>query len=210
MEITGSYFQLLQEHAIKNIDNNFTRQIQPDENFPFGDPNLYAMIGALVASVITYLSIPIVLLYREQVWMSTKGRGGCFAPSTSIWMADGSEKTIQAIAVGDQVLGETRWGARVASAVVKLFVHDGSHETLIINNSLVLTPNHPVMIKRFGFLRTWVEARHLRVGNILVGVSGNVRLNTIALSERLATVYNLEVEKTLTYFARGILVHNKS
>jgi len=131
------------------------------------------------------------------------GGGGCFSPDTLILMADGTYKPIVKVVVGDTVLAQDETGARVPNTVTKLFVHTDK-ETRIVNESLVVTPVHPIMTTR-----GWVEAGNLVVGDVMVGIHGTVEIRTIQQGEVLPKVYNLEVEPNHTYFAGGVLVHNK-
>lgn len=181
------------------------------ENYAANSVNENVLVGSIALLAILFI-VGIYIRYinsdePEEPW--TSGPRGCFSPNALVRLANGSEKTIQKIVVGDQVLGVNAWGRRVSNYVTRVFVHDGSHETLLINGSLQATPNHPIAVKYFVFWKKWVEAGSLKVGDLLIGVKGNVRVNSIAPSGTLATVYNLEVETSHTYFANNLLVHNK-
>lgn len=138
----------------------------------------------------------------------TGGGGGCFAPETLVLMADGSSKPINQIALGDRVMGEDEQGNRAVQTVTHLFVHEGSYETLRLNGTLIVTPNHPMRSIRGG-VKNWTEAGALSLGDLLVGLGGPVTLTTEEPAATLPAVYNLEVEPNHTYFAGGYLVHNK-
>lgn len=134
---------------------------------------------------------------------------GCFAEGTNIKMGDGSLKSIENVRAGDIVLAfDSKRKSKMKSKVSKTFYH-APNETLdyylIINNSLRVTPNHPMWIEG-----VWKQAGELKVGDKLLNIDGKiVRVGSIEKIYDRIPVYNLEVDKYHTYFADGILVHNK-
>jgi hypothetical protein len=132
--------------------------------------------------------------------------GSCFAAGTPVTLADGSEKPIEAIAVGDQVLSyDEALGVFAAGTVERTFVHDDTEVLLRVNGVLVTTPNHPFFVNG-----KWTLAGELRSGDVLLGVSGQVeQVTTLETLAGPATTYNLEVGPHHDYFAGGVLVHNK-
>jgi len=86
---------------------------------------------------------------------------GCFVPGTPITLADGTQKPIEAIEVGDEVLTHTGKTEPVTFTMVK------PHSGLIYNvktfgqaSPMRLTEEHPVWTKN-----GWVEAKDLVVGD---------------------------------------------
>lgn len=137
------------------------------------------------------------------------GGGGCFAGDTLVTMADGTVRAIDQVRVGDKVLGQGENGVNSAQTVTHVFVHTGGYTVMRINGSLLATPNHPMRVIRDG-VASWKPAAAIQVGDELVGTAGTVPVNSIAVDEAsVPAVYNLEVEKDHTYFAGGVLVHNK-
>ena len=136
------------------------------------------------------------------------GGGGCFAEDTLITMADGSTKRIDNIAVGDTVLGEDENGNRKPQTVSHLFAHTGAYDVLKVNGMLIVTPNHPLWVIRGG-AGSWITAGELRIGDLLSGTEALVSVTAIEHAGALPTVHNLETMPDHTYFAGGVLVHNK-
>jgi hypothetical protein len=132
------------------------------------------------------------------------GGGGCFSADTLITMADGTLKPIVDVAVGDSVLGTDEAGVTSENTVTETFIHRGDNETLLLNGSIVVTPVHPIKTQR-----GWVTAGELAIGDTLYTQSGSITVSSLVPGPLLASVYNLEVEPAHTYYAGGILVHNK-
>ena len=128
----------------------------------------------------------------------------CFVEGTAIELVDGW-KPIEDIEVGDIVLSyNTETTSFEQKKVTELFVHD-EDKTLIIDDTLECTPNHP-------FFRDdeWIHAKELKVGDEILKLDGKYhKVNKIETSEETKTVYNFEVEDTHCYFAEGYLAHNK-
>ena len=137
------------------------------------------------------------------------GGGGCFAPETLVRMAGGSLKPISEVKVGDWVMSEDESGNRLPNIVTETFVHEGGYDTLVVNGTLVVTPNHPMRASKGGVMG-WYEMGELAVGDSLIlEEAGTVVIESIEEGPVLPAVYNLEVFPTHTYFAGGYLVHNK-
>jgi hypothetical protein len=132
-----------------------------------------------------------------------------------VTLADGSTRAIEQIRVKDSVLAWNEKTKQLESAEVEqTFVHAAIEGTVIVNGTLVATPNHP-----FYAGGRWVRADELKVGDELVALpqtgrgvalgtqSGHV--TSLTTTGSVNTVYNLEVKGVHTYFAGGILVHNK-
>ena len=132
--------------------------------------------------------------------------GGCFLAGTKVNMADGSVKNIEDVKTGDLVASyDETTGHNKVSKIAETFVHDNNTEYLIINNQLKVTPNHPMWING-----EWQRADSARAGDKLRHINGSyVLVDSIEKVEEQVQVYNLEVEGTNTYYADGILVHNK-
>lgn len=133
----------------------------------------------------------------------------CFSSGTRIIMSDGSEKNIENIEVGEFVLSyNERTRENTISRVGKVFHHkDLGNEDyyLNINNILNATPNHPFFVNGL-----WKEARDIKLGDVLKDNYWNdVLVKSVDKIYENTETYNLEVEKTHTYYAEGILVHNK-
>ncbi len=141
--------------------------------------------------------------------------GTCFVAGTPIAMADGSEKAIEAVAVGDEVLSyDTERGVVVVGTVTQTFVHDDADHLVEIGNGLVTTTMH-----RFWSDGRWVAAEDLNVGSGLLSLAQvgepsetastkPVVVDAIGSLEGRVRTYNFEVAEYHDYFAGGVLVHN--
>lgn len=131
--------------------------------------------------------------------------GGCFAAGTKIKMADGSQKNIEEIGLGDQILTfENEHAKRLVEAeVIETFDHLVP-EYWVINGHLKVTPEHRVFVNN-----GWQMIGEARVGDYLVDDSGQlVRIESIERVRELVKVYNFHVEDYHTYIANGLYVHN--
>jgi RHS repeat-associated protein len=133
------------------------------------------------------------------------GGGGCFLAGTPILMADGTNKPIEKVKVGDLVLSfDEENNLLVADSVKQNFIHK-TDEYFILNGSLRVTGEHP-----FYSNGQWIKVNELKIGDSLKDRDGS--LKTITDMQKVKAdvlVYNLEVNPYHTYFASGFLVHNK-
>jgi hypothetical protein len=134
-------------------------------------------------------------------------------------MADGTERPIEDIRVGERVLAfDEQTGRLVAAPVTQVYVHpdwSGRAETVLVNGRLRATVNHPFFVNG-----SWRRADQIRPGDLLRHLTplmidgGPTRTTASEAVAALAalpgadTVYNLEVEGYHTYFAERLLVHN--
>lgn len=143
-------------------------------------------------------------------------RGGCFVAGTPVLTWSGS-KSIETVAVGDwvwswdEVTKAPGWHqvsrtfikpARVV-LLIALVAPDGRTE------EVGATPEHPFWVEGKG----WTQAQELEPGDAVETVTGmHVHVRSLQMSAELATVYNLEVEQTHTYFVGTLSewVHNNS
>ena len=132
---------------------------------------------------------------------------GCFLAGTKISMADGSEKAIEKIQVGDMVLAfDEKTGELKPDRVSK--VHDPvqAEGYLVVNDRLLLTKVHPVLTPS-----GWKEIGTLAVGDKLIGVDKEeVAIASIRTVSEKVTVYNFATNPYATYVANGVIVHNKN
>lgn len=133
-------------------------------------------------------------------------QGGCFLPGTQVLMSNGETKNIEDVRIGDQVLSLIN----ETSGNKKIVTVQGVHSYLvdyylIINDELHVTTEHEIFLNG-----KWNLAGMAKVGDNLVDSEGRiVEIETIETINKPGTrVYNLNVDKTHTYFADGIYVHN--
>jgi hypothetical protein len=130
----------------------------------------------------------------------------CFVDGTLVTMADGTQKPIEQVQIGDDVRSfDTERGEFVSGTVSQTFQHEATDYLDI--DGLLVTPNHPVwVIGR----REFIPAEQIQPRDLLLRDNGGFRMaQHIRKVAARVTVYNLEVEGVHNYFAGGVLVHNK-
>ncbi len=142
--------------------------------------------------------------YFDEVTLNVAS--GCLLAGTNITMADGSQKPIESIAVGDNVLSYDEASKEIKpGAVSQIFVHDKENTYLIINHSLKVTPIHRMLSKG-----EWVEVGKMKVGDTLTNAKNeDVVIDSIETVNELVPIYNFEVSPYHTYVAGGFIVHNR-
>jgi hypothetical protein len=153
---------------------------------------------------------------------------GCLLHGTQILMADGSNKAVEDIQVGDLVTSvaltgldsqnENGWqtyqtsffGPSPNTASVVGVLNAQFNAYYIINNKLHITFEHPVLIKRNQ------QYQFSRVQDLVIGdelfhfVNGWTPLDTFELVNETVNVVNIHVETQDTYFADHLLVYSLS
>lgn len=139
----------------------------------------------------------------EDSWDSAS----CFVRGTSV-AVPGAAQPIESLRVGDTVL--STWDGRpVAARVTGLAVHEGG--ALLTLHApgvrLTTTPEHPVYSAATG---SWRPASDFAVGDLLLGLEGPVRVHGVERGWTSERLYDLEVAGPESFFAEGVLVHNKT
>ncbi|GCD42220.1 polymorphic toxin-type HINT domain-containing protein [Streptomyces paromomycinus] len=167
---------------------------------------------------------------KEQVREAVQPQGcptpNSFVPGTTVLMADGTRKPIEEIRTGDKVLAtDPETGSTKAEAVVATIIGDGSKDLVKItvraddgkggaqagDGALIATAGHPFWVPD---LKKWVDAGDLKPGMWLRTSSGTwVRIDAVQAWTQNATVHNLTVESTHTFYAgtgagQALLTHN--
>ncbi|WP_203935351.1 polymorphic toxin-type HINT domain-containing protein [Planosporangium mesophilum] len=146
-----------------------------------------------------------------------------FAPGTAVLMADGSQKPIDQVEIGDQVLAtDPSTGESEARPVVDTIVGQGDKNLVEVTvdtdgtggdgtGVIVATDHHPFWVED---LDRWVDATELRVGSLL-RTSAGTYVQVTAVNRWTAhdqRVYNLTVDGDHTYYVvaanTSVLVHN--
>ena len=123
----------------------------------------------------------------------------CFLAETPISLADGTEKRIEDVKVGDMVIN----GEGEPGKVCAVFVHVVS-DYLIIND-IKVTANHPLLTGK-----GWRPAGAVVEGDYLIGLKSSIRVEKLCHVHAEGTkVFNIEVAPGHTYVACGVIVHNK-
>lgn len=152
----------------------------------------------------------------------------CFVKGTTILMANGSTKTIENIKMGDEILSVDTKSMHVEKDVVqelpvKIKKYKKIHMKLSDNSVLEFSPAHPFWVIGKGWsvvdLKKAKKELRLEVSKMTKGDKllkyQNGKLRPVLIVELYNTeeeveMYNIEnVKKNNTFFANGILVHNK-
>lgn len=145
--------------------------------------------------------------------------GGCFVAGTRVLMADGSEKPIETLQIGEQV--HTYDGAKHRHAVItdRITFHTKQTYALTFSDGTVLltTDSHPIATtqgwKSISPESTALEnpglpVTPLTIGDAIYTVSGITCYLASIQKREIAQVYNITVDTAHTYYANNILVHN--
>ena len=172
----------------------------------------------------------------------------CFTPDTKLTLADGTQREIQDLSIGDELLSLKMPNAQteeehpviasdvayadycivelgeselVSAKIINMFF-DFADTYFLINGEIKVTGEHPFFVKiPDGFYLSttgqnseefwaWEYVRNLEVGQIMYDKDMNeVSIDSIEEIEEEIEIVNIDVDTNNTYFAEGILVHNK-
>ncbi|UCG51186.1 MAG: hypothetical protein JSW58_13450 [Candidatus Latescibacterota bacterium] len=130
--------------------------------------------------------------------------GGCFLSGTLVDTEFGY-MAIEELGEGDHVVGLTGSDELVPCEVTRTYrvLQPGYY---VINGEIRATATHPFMVSG-----EWVEASEIQVGDELMGKDLNpISVESIVFVDKVVRAYNIEVSDAHTFFAQGVLVHNKS
>jgi RHS repeat-associated protein len=147
---------------------------------------------------------------------------GCFVAGTPVLMADGSEKPIESIEVGDSVLAWNEETKQTFSTKVLKALHPEEKVQTLFDIELgdgrkfTVNNDHPIyIVEDGGFTFSDELAARFAKGEAITfqnSKSQPVRIAALRMRRESCGVYNLEVEgrdkNGHTYYASGILVHN--
>ena len=150
----------------------------------------------------------------------------CFPAGTKITLADGAYKPIEDIKAGDMVLSMDKDRNLVKAEVIETEapIRDGYYIIKLQNNEeLKVTDEHPVYIKKDDY-EGWgsiipekaledakIETEAIDEGDFVFTKDKEfLNITSIEHIKEQVQTYNLKtIKKTNTFFAEGILVHNK-
>jgi intein/homing endonuclease len=111
---------------------------------------------------------------------------------------------IEELEVGDFVLGMDDRNQLVPCEVTETYKSVGCNY-YVINDEIQVTGTHPFFING-----EWVEASNLKVGDQLINNTLEpIVIESVDIVNKAVRAYNIEVSNTHTFFAQGVLVHNK-
>ncbi|MBD3238418.1 MAG: hypothetical protein GF332_02145 [Candidatus Moranbacteria bacterium] len=131
--------------------------------------------------------------------------GGCFPGYTKVLTANGEEKQIKDIEIGDQVLTRKNLhDSNLVKARIKNKTQVKVDGYININDRLKITPEHYLYLNA-----RWQRADKVKVGDNLLDKDGKeVKVKKIEWRKDKQVFYNLEIEHKHTFFAQNIWVHN--
>ena len=136
------------------------------------------------------------------------GGFGCFAGGTLVLMADMTEKPIEHIRIGDEVMGFYEAGEPTRCRVIGTFAHKDK-PVVRLNGGTLVTRNHRFFAETHENAYEFVPIEEVSLGGTIMGVEGEKRLvETLEDAGEFRDVFNLTVEGAHTYFANGYRVHN--
>jgi len=166
------------------------------------------------------------------------GPGGCHLAGTNVLMSDGTNKLIEEIVAGDEVVSygfnglsqeEEAWNtwstiendfvstaavSEVKSIGVNQFNAYRKINTSVKNDHIRITYEHPVLVKRGDEIR-YMSISKLTEGDKLYyrDLSGSIDwIDFVSMetvqTEEVFTTYTLDVEKEDSYLANGLVAHN--
>ncbi|WP_299311438.1 hypothetical protein [uncultured Aquimarina sp.] len=145
----------------------------------------------------------------------------CFAKGTLITMADNTQKPIEVLVFGDEVLSYDQQSQQQFAATIKEIANP-VHDNLITisledGTSITCTKDHPLM----SVSGTWLSydpkktkadyiynsVNKLRVGAILLGVNKELKITAITTNDKIQSTYTIvALDRGNTFYANGILV----
>lgn len=146
---------------------------------------------------------------------------GCFVAGTPILMADGTERAIETLRIGDSVLAHDGEKQVVTTVLARIFPHPKRVYKLTFSDgaTLVLTNSHPISTtqgwKSLSPDATKLENPDIQVGKLEIGDSINTFSGVCTLGSILPLpgkrqIYNITVDAPHTFYAAHVLVHNKT
>ena len=138
-------------------------------------------------------------------YFKRKTGGACFSATTPISLADGTQLPINQIKINDQVVAWDANSNQNTIARVTDLLKRSSTGYYLINDLIEVTPEHPFYVNGI-----WVTAEELNIGDELTTLTEEqLSVTSKEYVEEETDVYNLTVDGPHTYYAHGVLVHNK-
>lgn len=145
---------------------------------------------------------------------------GCFTAGTRVRMSDGSENAIETLQIGDAVLA--RAGVKQVSTSIRALILPPPKRVYTLTfsdgNTLTLTDAHPISTthgwksiepKATAKENPSLVVSRLMWGDVIHTLDGTVQLASITPCKGKVQVYNITVGNPHTFYANGVLVHNK-
>lgn len=146
--------------------------------------------------------------------------GGCFIAGTRVLMADGSEKPIEQLQIGEKVLAHNGIDEVITTVLARLTPPERRVYELRFSDgrTLTTTDSHPIATPLQGWKAiSPINARRenpdlpislLQEGDSILTFYGTCTLVSIQ-KKQIEQIYNITVGEPHTFYANGVLVHNK-
>lgn len=153
------------------------------------------------------------------------GGGGCFVAGTKVTVASGELMNIEDVFEGISLLTYNTETGKFESGIVRKLIRPEKDNIIKVRlddgNLIKSTEEHPYFVKGKGWSSFAphlsaelheMEVSQLEPGDFVMNAEGNwieIKSITPEINAEIQTVYNFEIQGNHTYFANGILVHNK-
>ena len=186
--------------------------------------NLYStganIVGGIGQGFESFLQNPLAMFGMQSQQQLAPIVGGCFVAGTRVLLADGTEHPIESLRIGDALLAYN--GTRRVTTTVLACIVPPARQVyaLTFNNGavLTLTDSHPIATPQGWKALSVAHARlenpdlamsTLQIGDVVCTVDGTATLHGIE-KRGIVQVYNVSVGTPHTFYAGGVLVHNKA
>ncbi|MBU0757110.1 MAG: hypothetical protein KKF44_03515 [Nanoarchaeota archaeon] len=205
--------QLKVGQHFKDVNSDLVEVFSIEENY--GEVITYNLLD--VGNYNTYYAAGVLV----------HNKAGCFLPGTLVEMADGSTKAIETVMVGDKIFGyDENTGEYVINEVLEVSVTPRDYYFVVKfddDTEVRVTDNHPMYVKRddyegwaslnpqMTYDETGMPVEHYYIGDMMFNNVGQyIKIVDIIRVDDDVETYNLKrVSRTNTFFAGGVLVHNK-
>jgi hypothetical protein len=131
--------------------------------------------------------------------------GVCFVEGTEINYSAEITHKVEEVQLKDKVLSFDENTNQIISSEVTSIIKSIESHYFLINNEVKVTGLH-----RFYVQGDWVPVKDLKVGYLLLNVNKQeLPIDSIEFIQEEVVVYNFTINKTRTYFANNLLVHNQ-
>jgi hypothetical protein len=154
---------------------------------------------------------------RKSFSEKSSSEGICVLAGTPVAMADGSQRAIETIRIGDRVLSfDTETRKLVTTTVTRTFVHSQTEQIIMLNNGLLgATDYHRIFSDG-----AWKRADALRAGDPLLTLGADANGGQLVLQTHTVSratpqsaggvpSYNLAIDGPGNFFAAGVLVESE-
>lgn len=155
---------------------------------------------------------------------SKASAGGCFDSGTKILMADGTEKNIEDIVIGDIIIAYNEKEnifefQKVINTMIHhntiemidLYLDDGTHIGMTACHPILTTDGWKSLNHDIALLEHWIETTPIEIGQKVICKDGILKeIIKIEYRKNIENynTYNISVGSVHTYIANGIIVHN--